>query len=83
MIRILHVVSSLNINAGVMSVIMNYYRRIDRSKIQFDFLYMEETKENHQNEIEELGGRTFFVSYPTFKIKDQKKLSAFFEEHHE
>lgn len=81
MIRILHVVSSLNINAGVMSVIMNYYRRIDRSKIQFDFLYMEETKENHQKEISELGGRTYLIPYPTFKPKDQKRLRAFFEEH--
>lgn len=81
MIRILHVVSSLNINAGVMSVIMNYYRRIDRTKIQFDFLYMEETNEDHKSEISELGGRVFLVPYPTFKPKDQKTLRVFFEEH--
>lgn len=81
MIRILHIVSSLNINAGVMSVIMNYYRRIDRSRIQFDFLYMEETEADHKKEITELGGRTFLVPYPTFRIKDQKRLRSFFEEH--
>ena len=81
MIRILHVVSSLNINAGMMSVIMNYYRHIDRSKIQFDFLYFEKKDENHQVEIEQLGGKSFYISYPTFKPSDQKKLRVFFEDH--
>ena len=81
MIRILHVVSSLNINAGMMSVIMNYYRNIDRTKIQFDFLYFVEKQENHQNEILEFGGRFFYMPYRTFKPSDQKKIRRFFEEH--
>ncbi len=81
MIRILHVVASLNINAGMMSVAMNHYRHIDRTQIQFDFLYFEETEETHQNEITELGGRTFFIPYPTFKRADQLKLREFFSEH--
>lgn len=79
--RILQIVPSLNINAGMMSVIMNYYRRIDREKIQFDFLYMEEMVENHKSEIEQLGGRVFYIPYPTFKSKDQERLRAFFNEH--
>ena len=78
MLRILHVVSSLNINAGVMSVVMNYYRHIDRSKVQFDFLYFEEMDQTHQEEIAFLGGRTFYLSYPTFTPHDQKRLRAFF-----
>lgn len=79
--RILHVVSSLNINSGVMSVIMNYYRRIDRSKIQFDFLYMEQMAESHEKEIVEMGGKTFYLPYPSFKPSDQKRLRLFFTEH--
>lgn len=79
--KILHVVSSLNINSGVMSVIMNYYRRIDRSLLQFDFMYMEEMSDNHKNEIATLGGKVFYVPYPSFKPSDQKRLRQFFNQH--
>ena len=81
MIKILHVVSSLNINAGMMSVIMNYYRNIDRSKIQFDFWYFEEMKETHQAEITQLGGKTYFMPYRTFISSDQREIRRFFQEH--
>ncbi len=81
MIRILHVVSSLNINAGMMSVIMNYYRHIDRDKIQFDFWYFEEMEETHKAEIEALGGRTFFMPYRSFKPLDQRVIKLFFQQH--
>ena len=37
MIRVLHSVSNMD-RAGIETMIMNYYRNIDRSKIQFDFL---------------------------------------------
>ena len=37
--RVLHFVSTLNRNSGVMRVIMNYYAHINREKIQFDFVY--------------------------------------------
>ena len=39
MIKVLHINSTIYINSGVMSVIMNYYKNINRDKIQFDFLY--------------------------------------------
>ena len=79
--KILHVVSSLNINSGVMSVIMNYYRRINRSLLQFDFMYMEEMAEDHKKEIAALGGKVFYVPYPSFKPTDQKRLRQFFNQH--
>lgn len=81
MIRILQVVPSLNINSGMMSVVMNYYRKIDRSKVQFDFLYFGEMKDSHQVEIEKLGGHAYYMKRPTFKPKDQKRLRDFFEAH--
>ena len=81
MIKILHIVSSLNINAGMMSVIMNYYRNIDRSKIQFDFCYLRDMIDNHKAEIEQLGGRTFFMPCLTFKPSHQKRIRQFFTEH--
>ena len=39
MIRILHFVSSINVNNGVMVLLMNYYRNIGTDLIQFDFVY--------------------------------------------
>lgn len=81
MIRILQVVPSLNINSGMMSVVMNYYRKIDRSKVQFDFLYFGKMKDSHQVEIEKLGGHVYYMERPTFKLKDQKRLQDFFEVH--
>lgn len=77
MIRILQVVPSLNINSGMMSVVMNYYRKIDRSKVQFDFLYFGEMKDSHQVEIKKLGGHAYYMKRPTFKPKDQKRLRDF------
>lgn len=67
MIRILHVVSKLSINSGVMNVIMNYYRHIDRTKIQFDFLYFEERNPDFKDEIKNLGGNIFSVNKPSLK----------------
>lgn len=81
MIRILHVVSTLNINAGMMSVIMNYYRNINRDEIQFDFLYFGKMTDTHQNEIERLGGRTYYMPHRTLKPSDQRELRRFFHEH--
>lgn len=74
-------VPTLNINSGMMSVVMNYYRKIDRSKVQFDFLYFGEMKESHLVEIEKLGGHAYYMKRPAFKLKDQKRLRDFFETH--
>lgn len=41
---------------GVESVIMNYYRHIDRSKVQFDFICDEDSTNIPYEEIKKLGG---------------------------
>ncbi|MGN0240132.1 MAG: glycosyltransferase family 1 protein [Candidatus Weimeria sp.] len=46
---------------GIEMVVMNYYRHIDRSKIQFDFIVFEGSKLPQRKEIEELGGRIYEV----------------------
>lgn len=59
---------------GVETFLMNYYRNIDRSKIQFDFINMFD-KLCFQDEIIELGGKIYQV--PNVKrhpIKYYKKL---------
>lgn len=81
--RILHFASNISINSGVMMVIMNYYRNIDRNKIQFDLLYFidNEPANTYLNEIEQLGGRVYYISHPTNIPKYVKSLNVFFNEH--
>lgn len=81
MIRVLHIVSKLSINSGVMNMIMNYYRYIDRSKIQFDFLYFEERTPDFKREIENLGGKFYFVNKPSLKnlLATYTEFNIFFQ----
>lgn len=48
-------------NGGVESVVMNYYRHIDRSRIQFDIIADEDSTYIPYEEIESLGGRVYVV----------------------
>lgn len=81
MIRILHVVSSLNRSSGVMNVIMNYYRKIDKTKVQFDFLYWKDYKESFENEINELGGNVYNIPTPGFTREYYRGINNFFKNH--
>lgn len=70
MIRVLQITPSLNCCGGVENYIMNYYRKIDKSKIQFDFIYHLESPINFIDEITRLGGKVF--KQPEFSIKNIK-----------
>lgn len=59
-IRIAHIVGKW-VGGGVEAVIMNYYRHIDRTKIQFDFLCDEDSTNIPYEEIESLGGRVIII----------------------
>jgi hypothetical protein len=41
MIRVLHILDSLDMG-GIESYLMNIYRHIDRTRVQFDFLIFKE-----------------------------------------
>ncbi len=81
MIKVLHFVSTPSIGSGVMSVIMNYYRHMDRSEIQFDFLCFIPCEDSYEEEINGLGGRVFFISIPGFSAKAFRSLWDFFRSH--
>ncbi len=49
----------MNRSDGIANFVMNVYRRIDRSKYQFDFLVMEDQPGEYDPEIEALGGRIY------------------------
>ena len=78
-IRIAHIIGKW-VGGGVEAVVMNYYRHIDRSKIQFDFLCDDDSTNIPYEEIEELGGRVILIP-PYQKIfKYQKELIKIFKE---
>ena len=58
MIRVLHSVSNMD-RGGIETMLMNYYRNIDRTKIQFDFIANKTKKGDYDEEIKSLGGRVF------------------------
>ena len=65
------------VGGGVESVIMNYYRHIDRTKVQFDFICDLDSTDIPYKEIENLGGRVILV--PPYQkifqyIKELKKV---------
>ena len=49
------------VGGGVESVIMNYYRHLDHSKVQFDFICDEDSTRIPYDEIKKLGGRVFLI----------------------
>lgn len=83
-IRVLHVVTHMN-RGGLETMIMNYYRHIDRTKIQFDFLTHRDGKKDYDDEIQKLGGKIYHLPplNPLDKKGYLKKLDDFFREHSE
>ncbi|MBU5331134.1 glycosyltransferase family 1 protein [Anaerocolumna aminovalerica] len=65
-IRILQVFAQMN-RGGAETMIMNLYRNIDRTKIQFDFIVHTEEKCAFDDEIERLGGKIYRVPRYTGK----------------
>lgn len=49
------------VGGGVESVVMNYYRYIDKTKIQFDFICDEDSTNIPYDEIESLGGKVILI----------------------
>lgn len=81
--RILHVVTYMG-RGGLETMLMNYYRQIDRNKIQFDFLTHRSFKADYDDEILLLGGRIFHLPrLNPFSSEYKSKLRSFFKEHSE
>lgn len=81
-LKVLHVVVNMN-RGGAETLIMNLYRNIDRSKVQFDFLTCKQGV--FDSEIRKLGGEIHRIPY----VSDighsgfSRELQHFFETHRE
>lgn len=83
-IRVLHVVAIMD-RGGLETMIMNHYREIDRSKIQFDFLVHRSEKGVFDDEIRKLGGRIYYLPrFNPFSIRRyNNELDRFFKKNNE
>ena len=83
-IRVLHVVTTMDYG-GVETLLMSIYRRIDREKIQFDFLCLNTCDNLFSEEIRRLGGRMYAVPFisKVGYFGYMKGISCFFEQHPE
>lgn len=83
-IRVLHILQRMEAG-GTQALLMNIYRKIDRTKVQFDFLVVYKEKQFYDEEIEKMGGHVYKLSFreDLNLLKFQKDLSNFFRRHHE
>lgn len=83
-IRILHIVPNMQAG-GLETFIMNVYRNIDKSKVQFDFLVHYKKRCFYDDEIEKLGGKIhrFSLREDNKVLKYIKQLDDFFKTHKE
>lgn len=83
-IRILQVVNIMD-RAGLENMLINYYRNIDRSKVQFDFLTHRDDKGAYDDEIVRMGGKVYHAPrlLPHNYLKYFKFMKKFFLKHTE
>lgn len=82
-IRVLHVVTYMD-RGGLETMLMNYYRHIDRSTVQFDFLVHREFEADYDREILSLGGKIFRLPrLNPISFSYRKSLDQFFSDHPE
>ena len=59
-IRVAQVLNRMD-SGGIEAVVMNYYRHIDRSKVQFDFYFAEDSSFPQREELKRLGAGIYYV----------------------
>ena len=81
-IRVLHILQRMEAG-GTQALLMNIYRKIDRTKVQFDFLVVYKEKQFYDDEIEKMGGHVYKLSFreDLNLLKFQKDLNDFFKKH--
>ena len=81
MVRVLQVIDNMNAG-GMETMLMNYYRKIDRNKIQFDFLIFHKEHCLFEDEIENLGGKIYKITSRRENfLKNRRELKIFFKTH--
>lgn len=81
MLRVLQAVTCMD-RGGLETMLMNYYRHIDRTRVQFDFLTHRAREGAYDKEIYSLGGKIFTVSRQNpLSLAYRHALHKFFSAH--
>ena len=81
MLRVLQAVTCMD-RGGLETMLMNYYRHIDRARVQFDFLTHRAREGAYDKEIYSLGGKVFTVPRQNpFSPAYRHALHKFFSAH--
>lgn len=78
-IRVAQVIGEAH-EGGVESVVMNYYKNIDRAKVQFDFFVESTSKIIDKDLIESLGGKVIIIPSLKHIFNYQKTLRKLFKD---
>ncbi len=83
-IRVLQCVSNMD-RGGIETMLMNYYRHIDRTKVQFDFLVNKNKPGAYDEEIKKMGGNIYVSPglSPLKLFKYQSFMKKLFSDHPE
>lgn len=83
MIRVLQIVTYMG-RGGLETMLMNYYRYMDRNKVQFDFLVHRNFEADYDKEILSMGGKIYHISrLVPWSKRYREKLKKFFLDHPE
>lgn len=82
MIRVLHIFHEMA-NGGIEHFVMDYYRHIDRARVQFDFLVSVEEEGYFDQEIQAMGGMIYHA-YPLKKnpVRNYFDIARIVRENH-
>lgn len=77
-IRVTQIVGRM-VGGGVEATVMNHYRHIDHSRVQFDFIVQEGSTKIPQDEITSLGGHVYKIpsyTHPLAYVRACEKIFA-------
>ena len=80
-VRIAHVIGKAR-NGGVEAAVLNYYKYIDRTKIQYDFLIYEDSTHIPEQFIKDLGGNIIIIPPYQKPFAYHKALYQLFTRNH-
>lgn len=83
-IRVLNLFTIMD-RGGAETMVMNYYRKLDKSRVQFDFMVHRPERGAYDDEIESLGGKIYRMPAirPWTAKQYRKVVRKFYEDHPE
>jgi glycosyltransferase involved in cell wall biosynthesis len=83
-VRVLNLFTIMN-RGGAETMVMNYYRKIDRAKVQYDFMVHRQERGAYDDEIEAMGGRIYRMKpvRPWTSTEYRRQIRQFYQTHSE